>query len=227
MTSTRSTDLMRGWIDEEVSANLPEWLHVFCDAVAQSRTEDFTAFLPPAHGGREGAVLVLLGETDGHPDLLIIERAHDMRSHAGQPAFPGGAIDPQDGGPVAAALREAVEETGLDPHGVEVFGTLPLLYLPPSNFLVTPVLGYWRQPSPVSVVDASEVASVHRVPIAELADPDNRMRVRGPLGYVGFGFSVAGLVMWGFTAGVVNGLLDLGGWSRPWERDRIIDWDPS
>lgn len=219
-------DRMRGWIDRDVASTLPAWLETFVDAVAQSRTEDFTAFLPPPEGGREGAVLVLFGETDGVPDLLIIERAHDMRSHAGQPAFPGGAVDPDDDGPIAAALREAVEETGLDPSGVEVFGTLPLLYLPPSNFLVTPVLGFWRRPTSVSVVDPSEVASVHRVPIEHFADPGNRMRVRRPTRYVGYGFTVAGLMMWGFTAGVVNGLLDLGGWARPWQRDRIVDWDP-
>ena len=53
--------------------------------------------------------------------MLLIERAADMRSHAGQPAFPGGAVDATDAGPVATALREAQEETGLDPAGVEVF----------------------------------------------------------------------------------------------------------
>ena len=77
-------------------------------------------------GGRPGAVLVLFGEDpDAGPDILLIERAHDMRSHAGQPAFPGGAVDDDDSGPVAAALREAVEETGLDPAGVDVLAELP------------------------------------------------------------------------------------------------------
>ena len=80
-----------------------------------------------------------------------------MRSHPGQVSFPGGSIDADDASPAAAALREAEEETGLDPAGVEVLATLPELWLPPSNFAVTPVLGWWREPGPVSVVDPAEV----------------------------------------------------------------------
>ena len=93
-------------------------------------------------------MLILFGESDGQPDVLLIERAHDMRSHAGQPAFPGGGVDDTDDGPIGAALREASEETGLDPDGVEVAGpVLPDLWVPPSGFVVTPVLAWWRQPS--------------------------------------------------------------------------------
>ena len=70
-----------------------------------------------------------------------------MRSHPGQVSFPGGTIDPGET-PREAALREAEEETGLDPAGVDVFAELPELWLPPSNFAVTPVLGWWREPRP-------------------------------------------------------------------------------
>ena len=67
------------------------------------------------------------------PDVLLIERAADMRSHAGQPAFPGGAADPGDNGPVSTALREAQEETSLDPAGVTPVAALPQMWLPPSG----------------------------------------------------------------------------------------------
>ena len=80
---------------------------------------------PPATGGRPSAVLVLFGDGPNGPDLLLIQRSDGLRLHAGQPAFPGGAIDAGDGGPVGAALREAAEEVGLDPGGVDVVGTLP------------------------------------------------------------------------------------------------------
>ena len=114
----------------------PAWL----DGLVQGlRTVDgsyFTRFLPPPEGGRDSAVLVLFGEGAQGPDVLLIERSHTMRSHAGQPAFPGGAQDPDDDGPVAAALREAGEEVGLDAGSVEVLAVTPGLYLPPSGFVV-------------------------------------------------------------------------------------------
>jgi 8-oxo-dGTP pyrophosphatase MutT (NUDIX family) len=182
--------------------------------------EQLSRFLPPEDGGRTSAVLVLLGEGAAGPDLLLIQRAADMRSHPGQPAFPGGAVDPGDAGPISAALREAQEETGLDPVGVEVFATLPDLWLPPSGFVVTPVLGWWRTPSPVHAAAPAEVAAVHRVPIAELTDPGNRVVVTHPSGYVGPAFKVRGMLVWGFTAGLLDRLLAISGWEVPWDRDR-------
>lgn len=163
-------------------------------------------------------MLVLFGEGPYGPDVLVIERAADMRSHPGQPAFPGGAVDPGDSGPAAAALREAVEETGLDPDGVEVFAALPALYLPPSGYVVTPVLAWWPRPSVVRAVDPGEVARVARVPLTELTEPANRLRLHHPSGWVGPAFRVGGLLVWGFTAGLLDRLITLGGWERPWDR---------
>ena len=201
----------------------PDWLQPMVDVVRGVRPEDLSRFQPPQGGWRQGAVLMLFGESDGRPDVLIIERAHDMRSHAGQPAFPGGAVDPGDDGPVDAALREAAEETGLDPSGVDVLATLPPLWLPPSGFEVTPVLAWWREPSPVRVEDPREVASVHRVPLEELLDPGNRLSVRHPSGYVGPAFAVRGLLVWGFTGGLLSRLFVLARWERPRDHERVRD----
>lgn len=195
----------------------PEWLRRLAANEAAGRPSGGTPRRPPpeAEGSRHGAVLILFGDGPHGFDVLLIERAATLRSHAGQPAFPGGATDPGDGSPAATALREAEEETGLDPDGVTVLAVLPELYVPPSAFRVTPVLGWWHTPAEVAPVDVGEVAGVARVPLTELAAPANRVRVAGPRGYVGPGFRVRGLVVWGFTAGVLQHLLTVAGQLPP------------
>ncbi len=200
---------------------IPDWLTPLVEAAANIEVQDLTRYAPPEDAQRRSAVLILFGESDGQPDVLLIERAHQMRSHAGQPAFPGGGVDETDDGPIGAALREAAEETGLDPEGVQVVAVLPDLFVPPSGYVVTPVIGWWRQPSAVTVKDPAEVASVHRVTLSELTDPSNRFRVRHPSGYVGAAFGVRDLVVWGFTGGLLDRLIYLGGWERPWDRSRV------
>ena len=206
-------------------AALPDWLTTLAVALPGVRTSDLTRFAPPAEGGRPSAVLVLFGDGPQGPDLLLIERAATVRSHAGQPAFPGGAQDPEDAGPQACALREASEEVGLDPTSVQVLAVLPALWLPPSGFVVHPVVGHWTTPHPVGVVDVAEVAAVLRAPLAELVDPANRLQVTHPSGYISPAFEVGGLLVWGFTAGLINVLLEIGGWAQPWDHDRRRELD--
>ena len=205
---------------------LPDWLLPLAEQVPHVRAEHFTRFLPPPTGGRDSAVLILFGEGPEGPDVLLIERAATLRSHAGQPAFPGGAQDPEDDGPVAAALREAEEEVGLRPDTVDVIGVLPALYLPPSGFVVHPVVAWWREPHDVRPVDAGEVAHVARVPLSHLTDPENRFRITHTSGLIGPAFEVKGMVVWGFTAGLLSGLLTLAGWDEPWDQDRLRELDP-
>lgn len=205
-----------GWVDPDAEQRLPDWLQPIVHAARTVHPGELSVFLPPPVGGRPGSVLMLFGHGEDGPDVLIIERASTMRQHAGQPAFPGGAVDPEDADTVAAALREAEEETGVRPRDVVVFGALPALWVPPSGFAVTPVLGWWRSPGEIWVRDPREVAAVHRVPLAELLDPANRVEVRHPSGYVGPGFEVRGMLVWGFTGGLLSRLLAKAGLERPW-----------
>jgi len=209
--------------------SVPGWLRDLADAASKMEINPMAQ--PPAHGGRASAVLVLFaaGSQTGpeaaavNPDLLFIQRSADLRLHAGQPAFPGGAIDAADDGPVAAALREAAEEVGVDPDGVDVVGTLPELFIPRTGFRVVPVLAWWREPCAVAPVDPAEVAAVERISISELADPATRVMVKGPSGFLSPAFQVKGMLIWGFTAVLVDRLLALAGWERPWDTAKVID----
>ena len=198
-------------------AAAPAWFRPFAELPQRVQATDLSRFLPHPDGGyRRAAVLVLLGEADHGPDVLLTQRSSTMRAHPGQVSFPGGALDPGEA-PEQAAVREAAEETGLDATGVQISGRLPDLYLPVSDFAVTPVIAWWHTASPVAPVDPAEVAKVARVQLSELADPRNRFRVSHPSGYVGPGFEAAGLFVWGFTAGLLDRMLAVTGWERPWD----------
>ena len=200
---------------------VPGWLRELAEAAGKMEINPQSQ--PPPNGGRASAVLILFAGGPDDPDLLFIERSQRLRLHAGQPAFPGGAIDAADSGPVAAALREAAEEVGVDPGGVEVVGTLPELFIPRTGFRVVPVLAWWRQPCAVAPVDPAEVAAVERIPVSELSDPAARVMVRGPSGFVSPAFRVRSMLIWGFTAVLVDRLLALAGWERPWDGAAVVE----
>lgn len=216
-----------------MSAALPAWLEPVAEGARSIRGTQLTQFLPPEDSNaRRGAVLMLFGGDPDAPadagpvgDILLTERAHDMRSHPGQVSFPGGSIDPGET-PVEAALRETVEEIGVEPAGVEVFGQLPELWLPPSNFAVTPVLAWWREPSAIRVASPAEVHEIHRVAIAELVAPEHRIMVRHPGGWTGPGFLIGedkDVIVWGFTGGILTRFLDFLGWLPPVEDPPVHD----
>lgn len=198
---------------------LPEWLRPLAELAGSVEAEQLAPRFPhPPADARPAAVLMLFAEGERGPELLLTERATTLRNHAGQISFPGGATDPEDADATATALREAEEEVGLDPATVDTFGALPTLWLPPSNFAVTPVLGYWREPKPLHPVNTHEVGSIIHQPIRRLLDPVNRFSVEHPSGWRGPAFEVGGGVpLWGFTAGVISRLFERLGWEQPWD----------
>lgn len=200
------------------------WLSDLQSFVQRVQPSDFARSLAPDDFiGRESAILLLFADGEQGPETVIIQRSHDLRAHSGQPAFPGGGAEPDDDTLITTALREAQEETGVNPVDVTVLGMLPRLFVPGSGFVVTPVVGHWHTPGPVHAADPREVASVHRVPIADFVNPANRVRWRHPRGYMGPGFEVDGLLVWGFTAQLIDDLLRLLDWDEPWDQSRKVE----
>ena len=188
-----------------------------------------------ARSGRDAAVLVLFsgshadhpdGEFPADADLLLTVRANTLRHHAGQAAFPGGAADPGDAGPVETAIREAWEETGIEPARLHPLATLERMFIPPSGFHVVPVLAYSPDPGPVAVVNESETAVVTRVPLRAFVNPRNRLMVyRSEPRFAGPAFLLNEMLVWGFTGHVISAMLDVAGWSQPWDIQDVRELD--
>lgn len=150
-----------------LDSTAPSWL-----AAVAERTER------PSRAGRRrrdtvplrrAAVLVLLTEGPSGPCVLLTERATDLTHYPGQLVFPGGAVAAGDDGPIGTALREAVEEVGLDPVPVVVIGLLAPQALPDSGFLVDPVVAWSPQLPNLGSHNYAEVATSCQVPLRELA----------------------------------------------------------
>ncbi|GAB3705344.1 NUDIX hydrolase [Mariniluteicoccus flavus] len=200
--------------------DLPESLAALASGLADRTSSARLVSARAPQGARPAAVLALFATDGPSPDLTFVERAHTLRTHAGQMAFPGGAIDDTDDDAADAALREATEEVGLDRGSAEVVGCLPAAHVAASGFDVTTVVAWWRTPHPIDARDPAEVASVHRIGLDRLADADLRWTAVHPAGYRGPAFVIDDLFIWGLTAHLVDALLELGGWQAPWDRTR-------
>ncbi|HEY7598333.1 MAG TPA: CoA pyrophosphatase [Candidatus Limnocylindrales bacterium] len=164
----------------------------------------------PAGPRRDAAVLVLIHPDErGEARVLLTERSAGGHRHAGQVSFPGGAIDPGDESVVAAALREAAEEVGLDPvqAGVRVVRSLAPIDVPVSGFLVHPVIALAER-APLTEPDGREVATVFSAPLAAFLPgapievvTAERDGVRLRYG----AYLVDGHQVWGATAGMLGG----------------------
>ena len=186
--------------------------------------------IPGDPTGVPASVLLALAPVEDADDLeiVLVRRPDHLRQHAGQVGLPGGAVEPGDADGVAAALREAQEEVGLDPSGVRVLGSLDRTYLAVSDFDVLPVVGVWDGLAPL-VPNPDEVAGILRPTLRQLADPANHgtlpfsanvgeegLAARGiPADLTGPVFWADRVLVWGFTAGLLVGFLDSLGLQAP------------
>ncbi|MDX2145120.1 MAG: CoA pyrophosphatase [Rhodospirillaceae bacterium] len=156
------------------------------------------------------AVLVPLIERREGFSVLLTQRTPEMKRHAGQIAFPGGRMEPTDETPIECALREAREETGLDPGKVEILGTLDA-YLTITGYEVTPVVGAVTPPVDLAA-DPAEVAEIFEVPLGFFLDPGNHRRVERF--YKGarrayYAMPYGERYIWGATAGMLLNFYEL------------------
>ena len=156
----------------------------------------------------QSSVLILLypGRENEIPTFVVTQRLHYEGVHGGQISLPGGRFEPVDHDLEVTALRETHEETGVNISSVRLIGKLTELYIPPSNYLVHPFIGYSLTP-PVFIPQPEEVAEIIEVPVTKLIDDKNLvqkkfdvrgMRIKAPC------YVIDGKIIWGATAMILS-----------------------
>jgi 8-oxo-dGTP pyrophosphatase MutT (NUDIX family) len=197
---------------------LPNWQQVYesFSPVDLETGERRGRVPPPGADSRRAAVLVpVLAEPEGLRIVYTL-RKDDLQDHAGQISFPGGSMDPADGSPLETALREAEEEIDLSRDLVEVVGELEEMYIPPSNFRVSPIVGL-LPPGAEMVIAPDEVEEIFTVSLKELLAPETFRRAlwrRDGRNYEVPVFAVGEpeREIWGATAAMTAALLVRLGW---------------
>jgi len=161
---------------------------------------------PEGVTARLAAVLLLLFPTGEDLSFLLTVRSNTLPNHRGEVSLPGGATDPEDASPIATALRECWEELGVAPDQITVWGSLTPIYIPPSNFRITPIVGFSAQP-PELKPNTSEVSAVLTSTLRHLLDPatvvEEEWNLRGEQVHVLY-FAIGGQKVWGATAIILS-----------------------
>jgi 8-oxo-dGTP pyrophosphatase MutT (NUDIX family) len=164
--------------------------------------------------GVKSSVLILFypGFQDNEISIVLIQRPSYEGVHGGQISLPGGRSEESDTNLRETALREAKEEIGIDPGKIITIGVLTELYIPPSNYLVLPFLGYASE-RPVFVPDPKEVAGIIEIKLKDLLNEDNirykDIYVRPGLSVYGPCFEIDNHTIWGATAMILNELKEI------------------
>jgi 8-oxo-dGTP pyrophosphatase MutT (NUDIX family) len=198
-------DRIRVSIENELPGTEVQWRMASSDRMIK----DFPRV--PGPDARVAAVLILLYTHDRSVYTVFMQRPDYTGFHGGQISFPGGKKEPDDLNITATALREAMEETGINPSSVSVEGLLTPLFIPVSNMIVTPVVG-WYEGRPVFRHDPAEVKFLIEARLEKFLEPDiirkRPMVLRGETIDVRY-FAYEGHVIWGATAMMLNELLEI------------------
>lgn len=167
------------------------------------------------HGAdaRRAAVLICFyPEENGEIHFILIRRNEYDGVHSGQISFPGGRYEATDRDMIYTALREAEEETNIRMGEVEVLGKITPVYIPPSNFIVTAVIG-WAQKKPNLIPDPAEVTEIMCISLKELSDPGNIQQ--RDISHKEYNiidvpcFYIQGHIVWGATAMILSEVVDI------------------
>lgn len=195
-------------LSERMSAPLPG-LEAQLLMASGLRVKAAKSYNPDTSNARIGAVLIALYQENNVLKTVLMKRPDYDGTHSGQVSFPGGKVEEADKDIIATALREAEEEVNIKPKDVQVIGQLTNLYIPPSNFLVHPVVGVLNSP-PNLIPDRHEVQSIHTPPLSYLLRDDiiGETEIELSTGYklkTPY-FKVDGHTVWGATAMIISEL---------------------
>lgn len=168
--------------------------------------------IPTPENANRAGVLLFFYPVSEEPHLVFMKRTEDGGVHSGQISFPGGRAEKSDPDIIFTALREANEEVGIPTDKVQVIGKLTDLYIPPSGFLVTPVVGFSTS-RPSFKADPSEVAEIIELPMASFLEKNARtiakIYINEGLQFDAPCFNIRGNIIWGATAMILNELLEM------------------
>jgi 8-oxo-dGTP pyrophosphatase MutT (NUDIX family) len=159
----------------------------------------------------QAAVLLLLFPDEGNLKTVFIRRPSSMKNHAGQIAFPGGRSELTDKDLSETAIREAVEEIGINSGEVEIIGHLSPVYVQVSNFSIQAYIG-WTRNFPSFNIDKREVADIHVTSVDDLLDPASlsKQSVYTNYGITEFpGYMVDDIFIWGATAMILSEFIEV------------------
>lgn len=187
------------------STDLPDRLAPLISALSVAQPDQLSSNDPPATlvARRQAAVLILIGDSEQGPKVVLLQRNNALRDHPGEVAFPGGARENTDRNPVVTALRETAEEMGIDPNTVVPLIKMTRLFIRASGYDVTAVVAYWRRPGPIRPIDPMETSRVFTVSLTGLADSERWHNHRidgwnGPATFID-----ANTRLWGFTGELI------------------------
>ncbi len=161
---------------------------------------------------RAGVMALFYPDLDFDTKLLLILRKTYNGVHSNQIGFPGGKVEPQDNGLLETALRETHEEVGVPPDAVEVVKELSEVYIPPSNFMVSPFIGIYQNPQPFSLQE-TEVEDLVEVYLRDFLDKTNHIEENLTTSYAKNinvpAYKLNGYTVWGATAMMMSEIKEL------------------